>query len=211
MADFLINEADRPWAHLLLTHGASEPADGVFLTVIAEGLAARGIRVARFEFDYLAQRRHGGSRRPPPKMPVLEAEFRARIEAYGSDGPLFLGGKSMGGRVSSLIADEMFAARQIAGIVCLGYPFHPQGKPENLRTAHLKDLAAPTLICQGTRDPLGTADDVAGYDLSDQIEIEWLEDGDHGFKPRKRSGYTLDDHMVRTIEVMAAFMKRCAG
>ena len=114
----------------------------------------------------------------------------------------------MGGRVSSLIADEMFAAGQIAGIICLGYPFHPQGKPENLRTAHLKDLSAPALICQGTRDPLGTAEDVAGYDLSDQIEIDWLEDGDHGFKPRKRSGYTLEDHMARTIEVMVQFMKR---
>ncbi|MEM8690060.1 MAG: alpha/beta family hydrolase [Pseudomonadota bacterium] len=211
MADFLITEAEEPWAHLILTHGASEPMDGAFLTTIAEGLADHGVRVARFEFDYLAQRRTGGSKRPPPKMPVLEAELSQRIADYGSAGPLFIGGKSMGGRVSSLIADQAHGAGQIAGVLCYGYPFHPSGKPESLRTAHLEHLSTPLLICHGTRDPLGTAEEVAGYALSDRIEIQWLEDGDHGFKPRKRSGFTLDDHMTRAIEVSADFMKRHAG
>ena len=211
MAEFLITEAEDAWAHLILTHGASEPMDGAFLTTLAEGLAAGGVRVARFEFDYLAQRRTGGSKRPPPKMPVLEGELFERIGEYGSPGPLFIGGKSMGGRVSSLIADRAFEAGQIAGVLCYGYPFHPSGKPQTLRTAHLKDLAAPTLICHGTRDPLGTAEEVAGYELSDWIEIQWLEDGDHGFKPRKRSGFTLDDHMARAVEASLAFMRRQAG
>ncbi|MCP5084837.1 MAG: alpha/beta hydrolase [Alphaproteobacteria bacterium] len=175
---------------------------------MAEGLAACGIRTARFEFEYLAQVRRGASRRPPPKMPILEEEFRVRIAAHVSSRPLFIGGKSMGGRVASLIADDMFSAGHIAGIVCLGYPFHPVGKPEKLRTAHLKDLSAPALICQGTRDPFGTTEDVAGYELSDQIEIEWLEDGDHGFKSRKRSGATHEQNMVQAIEATARFMNR---
>ncbi|NNF77203.1 MAG: alpha/beta hydrolase, partial [Rhizobiales bacterium] len=98
MADFIFNEADEAWADLLLTHGASELVDSAFLTTMAEGLAACGIRIARFEFEYLAQVRCGGSRRPPPKMPVLEEEFRARIAAYDRSRPLFIGGKSMGGR-----------------------------------------------------------------------------------------------------------------
>ena len=211
MADYIFNEADNAWADLLLTHGASEPVDSAFLTTMAEGLAAHGVRTARFEFDYLAQVRRGGSRRPPPKMPVLEEEFRARIATYERSRPLFIGGKSMGGRVSSLIADDMVSAGQIAGIICLGYPFHPVGKPEKLRTAHLKDLSAPALVCQGTRDPFGTTEDVAGYELSDQIEIEWLEDGDHSFKPRKRSGVTLEQNMAQAIDASVRFMTRHAS
>lgn len=208
MADLIVNEADNAWAELLLTHGASELVDSVFLTAMAEGLAACGVRTARFEFDYLAQARRRASRRPPPRMPILEEEFRVRIFAHDSPCPLFIGGKSMGGRVASLIADEMFSADHIAGIVCLGYPFHPVGKPEKLRTSHLRDLTAPAIICQGTRDPFGTTEDVAGYELSDHIEIEWLEDGDHSFKPRKRSGVTLDQNMAQAIEATARFMKR---
>ncbi len=208
MADVILNEADNAWADLLLTHGASEQVDSAFLTAMAEGLAECGVCTARFEFDYLAQVRHGASRRPPPKMPVLEEEFRVRIAAHPSARPLFIGGKSMGGRVASLVADEVFSSGLIAGIVCLGYPFHPVGKPEKLRTAHLRELTAPALICQGTRDPFGTTEDVTGYELSDQIKIEWLEDGDHGFKPRKRSGVTLEQNMAQAIAATARFMKQ---
>lgn len=211
MTDQIVNEPEYAWAHLLLTHGASEAFDSPFLTTMAEGLASLGIRTVRFEFDYLAQVRRGAPRRPPPRMPVLEEEFCDRISAYDTTGPLFIGGKSMGGRVASLIADPMFAAEHVSGIVCLGYPFHPVGRPDKLRTAHLQNLAAPALICQGTRDPFGTTDDVANYELSGQIEIEWLDDGDHGFKPRKRSGATLDQNMAQAIEAVARFMKRHAG
>ncbi len=211
MTELIVNEADHAWAHLLLTHGASEAVDSPFLTTIADGLAALGVRTARFEFDYRAQVRRGASRRPPPTMPILEEEFRACIAAHDHAGPLFIGGKSMGGRVASLIADDMFASGNVAGIICFGYPFHPVGRPEKLRTAHLENLLAPALICQGTRDPFGTTDDVSGYDLSAQIEIEWLDDGDHGFKPRKRSGATLEQNMAQAIEATARFMKLHAG
>ena len=102
----------------------------------------------------------------------------------------------MGGRVASMIADELFEADRIAGLLCVGYPFHPIGKPEKLRTEHLKSLQTPTLICQGTRDLFGSKDEVGDYDLSPAIQLSWFEDGDHDLKPRKRiSGFTHEDHI----------------
>ncbi len=122
---------------------------------------------------------------------------------------LIIGGKSMGGRVASMIADELFAEGAIAGLVCLGYPFHPPGKPMQLRTKHLAELKTPTLICQGTRDEFGTQEEVAGYTLSDKIEILWLEDGDHDLKPRKTiSGFSAADHLKTMADAVAAFATR---
>ncbi|MGI9407089.1 MAG: alpha/beta hydrolase family protein, partial [Hyphomicrobiaceae bacterium] len=130
----------------------------------------------------------------------------ADVQARGIKGrPFLIGGKSLGGRVASMMADAALRAGTIDGLVCLAYPFHPPKKPENLRTAHLADLACPTLICQGTRDPLGTTEDVAGYDLSGQITISWLEDGDHDFKPRKRSGRTMEDNLQEAADAVVAF------
>ncbi len=102
----------------------------------------------------------------------------------------------MGGRVASMIADELFEADRIAGLLCVGYPFHPIGKPDRLRTEHLKKLRTPTLICQGTRDQFGSKDEVSEYNLSSAIQLRWFEDGDHDLKPRKRiSGFTHADHL----------------
>jgi predicted alpha/beta-hydrolase family hydrolase len=121
---------------------------------------------------------------------------------------LIIGGKSMGGRVASMIADAAFAEGRIAGLLCLGYPFHPVGKPEQLRTAHLAGLQTPALIVQGMRDPFGTPEEVAGYTLSPAIEILWLEDGDHDLKPRKSiSGFTAADHLRRMAERVAAWSR----
>ena len=125
-------------------------------------------------------------------------EYRDAVAALGAKRPLVIGGKSMGGRVASMVADELAAKGRIAGLLCLGYPFHPPGRPEQLRTAHLETLHTPALICQGTRDPFGTRDEVAGYMLSKAIAIAWFEDGDHDLKPRKAiSGFSLADHMQR--------------
>ncbi|TGP19052.1 alpha/beta family hydrolase, partial [Mesorhizobium sp. M1D.F.Ca.ET.234.01.1.1] len=111
---------------------------------------------------------------------------------------------SMGGRVASMVADEMFSKREIVGLVCLGYPFHPPGKPEQLRTKHLLDLKTPTLIFQGTRDEFGTKNEVATYGLSPAIEVVWLEDGDHDLKPRKAiSGFSTADHLKTVAETIA--------
>lgn len=177
--------------------------DTPFMTKIAEGLAASGLRVARFEFAYMAARRTGGPKRPPPKAQLLEDEYRAAIDALTCDGRLIIGGKSMGGRIASHIADDLFFQYRIAGLLCLGYPFHPTGKPEKLRTEHLEALQTPTLICQGSRDPFGTQEDVVGYRLSDAITLCWLQDGDHDLKPRKRvSGRSHDDHLNDTCRAI---------
>ncbi len=198
---------DRPT--LLLAHGAGAAMDSDFMARMAALLAREGLRVARFEFGYMAQRRTGGSKRPPPKIELLQQEYRAAIEALACDGPLFIGGKSMGGRVASLIADDLFKAGRIAGLVCLGYPFHPTGKPERLRTEHLAALRTPALICQGTRDPFGTREEVAGYALSESIALDWLDDGNHDLKPRKSvSGQSYEDNLARAAAAVSDWVAR---
>jgi len=195
---------------ILLGHGAGAPMDSASMSAIAGTLAGAGFRVARFEFDYMAGRRTGG-RKPPPRAENLKSEYIAAVEALSAIGPLIVGGKSMGGRVASMVADELFAAGRIAGLLCLGYPFHPQGKPAQLRTSHLEALKTPALICQGTRDAFGTRDEVAGYTLSDQIDILWLEDGDHDLKPRKTvSGFSAADHLKTIASAAKDFVARIA-
>lgn len=183
-------------ATIMFAHGAGAPMDSPAMTAIAEVLAQQGLRVVRFEFSYMASRRTEGTRKPPPRAEKLNSEYLAEIDALQIDGPLIIGGKSMGGRVASMIADELFDADRISGLLCVGYPFHPIGKPEKLRTEHLKHLRTPTLICQGTRDPFGSMDEVSQYELSSTIRMSWFEDGDHDLKPRKRlSGFTHADHI----------------
>jgi len=184
-----------------LAHGAGAPMDSPFMATFADGLAAAGLRVARFEFPYMEARRKDGRKRPPDRAPVLLDTWRGVIARLGRDN-LVIGGKSLGGRMASLIADEA----GVRGLVCLGYPFHPPGRPEKTRTEHLAALKTPTLILQGTRDPLGNADDVAGYTLSPAIRVHWLADGDHGFKPRKASGYSERQNWDEAVKAIAAFV-----
>jgi predicted alpha/beta-hydrolase family hydrolase len=188
---------------LVLTHGAGAPVDSPFLEDFARGVGARGIRVARFELPYMRARRQCGKRRPPDREPVLRAAWHEAIAALGGPDRLVIGGKSMGGRMASLVADES----GVQGLVCLGYPFHPPGKPETLRVAHLEELRTPTLIVQGTRDALGTREDVAGYRLSPQIRIAWMEDGDHSLAPRVSSGRTKAQNMAAAVAEAAAFVE----
>ncbi len=192
--EFLRDEAADPIATVLLAHGAGAPMRTDFMDTIAAALAKRRLAVARFEFAYMAARRQG-KRRPPPRADRLMDEYRGAVEALGADRPLIIGGKSLGGRVASMVADDLFAEGRIAGLVCLGYPFHPPGRPEKLRTAHLEDLKTPALICQGERDPFGTKGEVASYRLAPTIEMCWLADGNHDLKPRKASGFTHQGHL----------------
>ncbi|WP_313528583.1 alpha/beta family hydrolase [Shinella sp.] len=208
---FLFDGPEDAPVTLLLAHGSGAPMDSAAMTAATAALAAEGLRIARFEFSYMAARRIDGSRKPPPKAETLNPEFQAAVAALGARGPLVIGGKSMGGRVASMVADTLHADGKVAGLVCLGYPFHPPEKPAQLRTTHLMDLKTPALICQGTRDPFGTKDEVPGYGLPERIRILWLEDGDHDLKPRKSlSGFSAADHlatMARTVKEWAETLR----
>ena len=210
--DFILDGPEDARFTILLAHGAGAPMDSTSMNATARALAAVGLRVARFEFGYMAARR-SGTRKPPPKAETVMPEYVAAIDDLGpTSGPLLIGGKSMGGRVASMVADSLFDAGRIAGLVCLGYPFHPPGRPTQLRTAHLKDLRTPALIVQGIRDEFGVPDEVATYDLSPQIELLWLEDGDHDLKPRKSvSGFTAAQHLQTLAERVRAFAIRISA
>jgi uncharacterized protein len=187
---------------VILAHGAGDGMESRFLTTVAAGLAARDIRVIRFEFPYMTRRRLGGTSRAPDRTEVLLDSWRSIIAEHGPPDRLVVGGKSMGGRMASMVADEA----SVRGLVCFGYPFHPPGQPERLRTAHLERLRTPTLIIQGERDPFGTRHDVALYNLSASIAIHWIEDGDHSLVPRKKSGRTAVMNMGEAIESCARFI-----
>lgn len=190
---------------VILAHGAGAPMDSPFMARVAAGLVAAGLRVVRFEFAYMAARRKG-QRRPPDREPALRKRWLDVIASVGGRQSVVIGGKSMGGRIASLVADEAGVSR-VAGLVCLGYPFHPIGKPETPRTAHLAALRTPALFLQGTRDAMGTREDVAGYALSPAIRVQWLEGGDHSFKPPKASGRTEAQNVAEAIAAAAAFAK----
>lgn len=190
---------------LMLAPGAGGGADSGWMNDLCTLLAERGIRTARFEFGYIVTRRAGG-RAAQPRAEAVADEYRAAVAELG--GNPFIGGKSFGGRVASMVADAL----GVPGLVCLGYPFHPPEKPEPLRTAHLEHLATPALICQGTRDPFGTVDQVAGYELSPAIDIHWLEDGDHDLRPRKAiSGRTYRQNLTEAADAVAGFVRRVAA
>jgi uncharacterized protein len=208
---FLFDGADNAPVTILLAHGAGAPMDSMSMEATAKALVTANFRVVRFEFGYMAARRTSDSRKPPPRAEVLKPEYMKAVAELGATGALVIGGKSMGGRVASMIADDLYSAKRIAGLLCLGYPFHPPGKPEQLRTKHLAGLMTPTLICQGTRDEFGTREEVPGYTLSDKIEILWLDDGDHDLKPRKRiSGLSPADHLRTMAETVKAWTDRLA-
>ena len=205
---FLTDGPEDAPATILLAHGAGGPMDSGSMNAVAAALAAEKLRVARFEFRYMAARREG-HRRPPPRAERLIPEYREAVAALEVPPPLIIGGKSMGGRVASMAADELHAAGSISGLVCLGYPFHPPGKPQQTRTRHLETLDTPALIFQGTRDPFGGFDEVAHYSLAPRIEVHWLEDGDHDLKPRKRvTGLTAADHVTAVASLVAAWARR---
>ena len=204
MIELLPTRSSTPHGTMVLAHGAGAPMDSPFMDQISEALAESGVNVLRFEFDYMAARRHG-HRRPPPRAERLIPEFLGVLSEIQSNLPVFIGGKSMGGRVASMIAEDAFRQGRIGGLVCLGYPFHPPAKPDSLRTDHLKALTVPALICQGTRDPFGARAEVEGYGLSDAIDLFWVEDGDHDFKPRKKSGLTHAQNIVSAAQAVAGW------
>ena len=191
---------------MVLAHGASQAMDAGAMELLAAGLAQAGLRVVRFEFPYMQRRRATGRGGWPDRQPVLEQTWREVIAevAAGRPAGVAIGGRSMGGRIASMVADEC----GVAGLVCYAYPFHPSGRPDKLRTAHLVTLSTPTLMLQGERDPFGNREEVSGYPLSPAISVHWIGDGDHGFKPRKRSGRTLEQNTAEAVERTVAFLDR---
>lgn len=201
---FLIDGDANAATTVVLAHGAGAPMDTPFMDAFAQGLAAAGLCVVRFEFPFMRARRSKGKRKVPDRAPVLLEAWRSVIAALGDPGTLVIGGKSMGGRMASMVADEA----GVKGVACLGYPFHPSGKPERTRTGHLESMRTPTLIVQGARDSLGKPEEVAGYALSKSIRVHWLEAGDHDFKPTKASGRTLEQNWQEGIAAVADFVGR---
>ena len=205
--DVAANVAGHEPVTLILAHGAGAPMDSVFMNDMAARLAAHGVNVLRFEFPYMAQRRVDGGKRPPNPAPkLLEAwrEVYAQVRRHVA-GKLAIGGKSMGGRMASLLADELGAD----GLVCLGYPFYAVGKPEKPRVEHLAGLQTRTLIVQGERDALGNRAAVEGYVLAPGIEVMWLMAGDHDLKPLKASGFSHEQHLAAAALKVAGFLGGC--
>jgi len=190
----------------IFAHGAGAPMDSDWMNDISEMLKEHGIKTVRFEFPYMAERRETGKKRPPNPQKLLLETWREVIALY-KDHDIYIGGKSMGGRMASLVADE----EKVKGLICLGFPFHAPGKfdptdPKG-RVEHLKSIKTKTIILQGERDSMGNSEGVSQYTLSKKIKIHWLEDGDHSLKPRKRSGFTLEAHIEKACEIIAKFMK----
>lgn len=201
----LIVRGEPHHGRLLLAHGAGAGHDAPMLVALRAALAERGVQVLAFEFAYLQRMRTEQRRRPPPRAERLVEEFRAWRAAVAplGEAPLWLGGKSLGARVASLLAAE----DGVPGLVLCSYPFHPPGKPERTRLAHWPRLACPTLVLQGERDPFGRRDEVEGYMLPDCAEVHFLADGEHDWRPRRASGRTwqalIDEAADRVVHAMA--------
>lgn len=198
-------------ARFVFAHGAGAGMDSDFMADMAAKLAAQGVEVWRFNFPYMQQMSESAKRKPPNRMPALLKAYAEELELQQTDLPLFIGGKSMGGRASTLLVAEAEYADglkdKVKGVMVLGYPFHPAGKPEKLRLDHLPDMRCPALIVQGERDTMGNREEVAGYSLPNTVEVDFVDDGDHSLKPRKASGFTLEQNLNKAVESMLGFIK----
>ena len=188
----------------LFAHGAGAPADSEFMSLMADALVARGVQVVRFEFSYMAQRRHGGSKRPPDRINKLEVELLELVERFDHDLPVFIGGKSMGGRVAVRVLE---ASRAKACFV-FGYPLHPAGNTENVRLEGLTRGDKPIHLFQGERDKLGSKEDFAALKLSENVVTTWFDDADHDLAPRKRSGATQAQYIDQIAERVCAVIEQ---
>lgn len=208
VSNVLCDKAGKPWARYLFAHGAGAPMDSSFMAETAAAIAQRGVEVVRFEFPYMAARRSEGKRRPPDQAEKLLMCWDELIGRYAGDRlPLFIGGKSMGGRMATLWAAKN-GGDNCRGIVCFGYPFHPAGKPEKLRVEHLANCGIPLLIVQGERDPLGSREEVGTYGLTSGTHLHWLAAANHDLKPLRSSGISHAQHMKAAADAAVDFMRK---
>lgn len=192
-------------AQILLAHGAGAGKASDFMQQMGSRLAAHGCRVWLFDFPYMQKIAAEGKKRPPDRADKLLDAFAEAIgEVFASADydaalPFAIGGKSMGGRMATLLLSEYQDASdlqsKISHCVVLGYPFHPPGKPEKLRTSHFDGLQTPCLIIQGERDTFGGRHLIDSLTLPATFDLVLCNDGDHSFKPRKASGLTQDEHL----------------
>jgi uncharacterized protein len=191
---------------LALAHSSGGGMDHPTMLKLSEEFRSRGIDIVRFNFLY--KERGSG---PPDRMPRLTDCFSAVVERIRSEinpSLLFLGGHSMGGRAASMMAADAFPCD---GLILLGYPLHPAGQPEKLRTSHLTQIKVPVLCMNGTRDDLCRRDLMEAADLPSGWTMHWLEGADHGFHVQKRSGRTEADVIHEIGEVTQAWVTRLAG
>jgi uncharacterized protein len=184
-----------PAALLVLAHGAGAGQQHPFMVRTARGLAARGIDVVTFDFPYMQS-----GRKVPDKAPVLEQAFRDAIAVatgLSRAGRVFIGGKSMGGRMATHLGAA--GVPGVAGLVALGYPLHPPGRPDQLRVAHLPAIRVPLLIVQGERDTFGTPDELRPYleEIPGPATLHVVDGGDHSLTVRGRKG--SDDAILDVI------------
>jgi uncharacterized protein len=198
-----VYRGNSPRAGLVVAHGAGGGQNTPFMVRTAEGLAARGITTATFDFPYMAARKS-----VPDRPPVLEQAWREAIdEARSVLGavPLFIGGKSMGGRISSQVAAQ--GVEGVAGLVFLGYPLHPPGKPEQRRDAHLPAIAQPMLFVQGSRDAFGTAAEIqALLPTLQRATLHEVPNGDHSFKVSGRGAPKPEEVLGSILDAVQAWI-----
>lgn len=191
----------------IFAHGAGAGMDSDFMLTVSKQLEESGIEVRRFEFPYMQKIRKEEKRRPPDRMPKLIDAFEAIISkvSKSTNKKILIGGKSMGGRVASLLASENRPDLDICGVICMGFPFHPPKKPEKYRGEHLQTIKTPTLILQGERDSFGTKNEIALFSLASSVQVKYLGDGDHSFKPRVKSGRTLAENLKFSASEIVQF------
>ena len=202
MNNWLIDGEEHSQYAFVFAHGAGAGMDHEFMQSVAKGLAFKGIRVIRFNFPYMIKRAEDGKRRPPDRAPKLLEAYQEVIEQVDAQ-TLVIGGKSMGGRMASHLSEH----EKVAGVACLGFPFHPPGKPDKYKGEHLAELSKACLILQGERDTFGKREEFPAFDLSDSVSVEFIPDGDHSFKPRKSSGHTEQQNIALAVEKLAKFIK----
>ncbi|HKP85702.1 MAG TPA: alpha/beta family hydrolase [Blastocatellia bacterium] len=199
------NKKERAGVTLLLGHGAGANQTSEFMTAFASGLAARGVDAVTFNFLYTEQ-----GRRAPDRNDKLEACYRAAIAAASGEGRLksnrlMIGGKSLGGRIASQVAAEQ--ASGLAGLVFLGYPLHPPGKPDQLRSEHLTKIRLPMLFVQGSRDPFGTPDELRPIIKKLKASLYAVEGGDHSLKVAKSQPVSQEQVYKAALDEIARWIK----
>jgi len=201
---YVYDQVDNPLATVIFAHGAGAGMKSSYIEFMTKALTEKNIAVIRFNFPYMVKREEDGKRRPPDRMPKLIEHFQLVLNEFAHLQPLFLVGKSMGSRVAATIAcDEELP---INGVISIGYPFHPQKKPEKLRLEPLQLIQKPILILQGDRDALGNKEEIKTYNISSRCQVNFFQDGDHDLKPRVKSGFTHQHHLKSALKDIEKFI-----